>query len=537
MSQLKLANMNKPYILYGLLFALLVATGCKKNTLDDQIQDTTSVPGGNIIDPTVPYSVTKLSKFKINGISCAYDTLLNIYYYPISAVAGASLSNFTVNYDTSVGEVMTFGGTKIANGGVINTTYKMNDNIEIKVVNKFNINATYNLVISGLPILVLSAPNTVGTDFVNASIDLIDPDYQLHAGKQEISSNIQIKLRGATARYLPKKSYAVEMVDQSGEENDVSLLGLRNDDDWILDAMYIDQARMRNRVCTDIWNSFNNVPYITSEPTALNGTRGYMVEVFINHQYWGIYCLTEKLDRKQLQIKKQYGDMYKSDESTNETNFVNVSPFSNTLSTWGGWELTYPDLDDTPSPNWGYLYNVGNFIGNATDDDFISGIKDKVDLNNIADYLIFLNIIQGTDNDAKNLYFSFYDYRTAGAFFYSPWDLDGTMGRSWDGSIVSNKIIGTGTNYLLYRLLKLNPNNFKDIVKARWNALKTNQLSKSTMAARIEGYRKLMVNSNAFAREQYIATNITQDLNTETAYMNTWYSAQFDLVDNYINGL
>jgi hypothetical protein len=531
--------MNKPYILlYVSLFALIIVTSCKKNTLDDQIQSTTSVTGGgNTTDPSASYSITKLAKFKINGITCPYDTILNKYYYPISAVAGTSLSNFTVTFDTSAGEVMTFDNTEISSGGVINTSYKMNDRISIKVTNKYHINATYDLVISGMPALILNAPNYVSDDYVSASIDLIDPDYQAHNGKQEVNSDILIKLRGATARYLPKKSYALDMVNESGEETDVQLLGLRSDNHWILDAMYIDQSRMRNRLCTDMWNSFNNVPYIASEPSALNGTRGYMVEVFINRTYWGVFCLTEKLDRKQLQVKKQYGDMYKSDESTPETNFVNVDPFSNTSATWNGWELTYPDLDDTPSPNWGYLYDVTNFIGNSTDNDFINGIKDKVDINNIADYFIFLNIIQGTDNDAKNLYFSFYDYRTAGKFFYSPWDMDGTMGRSWDGSLVSNKIIGTGTNYLLYRLLKLDPSNYKDIVKARWNALKANQLSKATVAARIEGYRNLMVSTNAFAREQYIATNITQGLNDEVTYMNGWYSIQYDMVDTYINSL
>ncbi|WP_394353193.1 hypothetical protein [Mucilaginibacter humi] len=44
---------------------------------------------------------------------------------------------------------------------------------------------------------------------------------------------------------------------------------------------------MRNRLCTDIWNSFNNVPYIEDEPDALNGTRGYLTEVFFNDQYPG----------------------------------------------------------------------------------------------------------------------------------------------------------------------------------------------------------------------------------------------------------
>jgi len=209
----------------------------------------------------------------------------------------------------------------------------------------------------------------------------------------------------------------MHLVDASGNDSDVSLLGLRTDNSWILDAMYIDQARMRNRVCTDIWNSFNNVPYVASEPAAINGTRGYMSEVILNNKYWGVYCLTEKLDRKQLQIKKSYGDMYKATDWGNEVQFISASPFSNNSETWGGWQLEYPDIGDTPAPNWGYLYNFVNFVGTSTNDQFSSQITNKVDINNMVDYYLFLNITEGLDNQAKNTYFSFYDYRSDSSFF------------------------------------------------------------------------------------------------------------------------
>jgi hypothetical protein len=277
---------------------------------------------------------------------------------------------------------------------------------------------------------------------------------------------------------------------------------------------------MRNRLCTDIWNSFNNVPYIASEPTAHNGTRGYMTEVFLNNKYVGIYCLTEKLDRKQLQVKKQYGDIYKANDWTNQTDFYNVSPFDNTMDTWGGWELEYPELGDTPAPDWGYLYNIVNFISASTDEEFSNQVKNKVDINNMVD-----------------TFFSFYDYRTAPAFFYSVWDLDGSMGRNAGGFYKANDILGAGNNNLLQRLVKLNPGNFTGLIKARWNSLKNSQLSKSTISGRIEGYRKLLVGTNAFARERYRWANITRDLDPEAAYMTSWYTDQYNMVDSYINSL
>lgn len=36
---------------------------------------------------------------------------------------------------------------------------------------------------------------------------------------------------------------------------------MRSDNNWILDAMAVDRARMRNRVSTDLWLAFSTKPY------------------------------------------------------------------------------------------------------------------------------------------------------------------------------------------------------------------------------------------------------------------------------------
>lgn len=527
--------MKQRYLLYLSVFSILVFAGCKKN--NSRINNgKTSVNNANgKSGPSLPAGSAQLLSFKINGASCAYDSLSVSYYYPVAV--GTSLTGFTVNYDSPSAVAVYINDVPVKNGDVINFPIAVNDDLTLKAVNALNRTTTYHLIITGMPIVMLTTNTDIADDDVSAKFDLVNPDYQAEHSSLEISSDIQISIRGGVSRAFPKKNYKMHLVDQSGNDTDASLLGLRNDNSWILDAMYIDQARMRNRVCTDLWNSFNNVPYINKEPTALNGTRGYMTEMFLNGKYHGIYCLTEKLDRKQLQIKKQYGDMYKADFWTSESAFQGVSAYDNTSSTWGGWELAYPEIGDSPAPDWSYLYNEINFIATSTDDDFTRQIASKVDINNMVDYYIFINILKATDNENKNTFFSFYDSRSANYFFYSPWDLDGTIGRDPGGFTVSNEIIGTANNNLFQRLMNLNANNFKGLIKARWAQLKNNQLSKPAVAARIEVYRKLMTNTNAFNRERKVWDNITQDLNTEAAYMDNWYSTQYDQFDSYVNSL
>lgn len=472
-----------------------------------------------------------LSSFKINGADCAYSVSTHTFYYPVPL--NSTLNNYVINFDTTFIKSVTFGDVTAGNNKTVNHTLTTNEEIDLQALDGSANVYKYKLIITGLPLIQIKAGETIGDDDVNGNFSIIDPEYASHKGQLQMNSPISISIRGESSRAYPKKSYSMHLTDAEGEDTDLPLLGLRNDNSWILDAMYVDQARMRNRLCTDIWNSFNNVPYADDEPEALNGTRGYMTEVFLNNEYLGLYCLTERLDRKQLKINKQYGKMYKADDWSKEVNFKGVSTFDNNSSDWGGWEFEYPEPGDEPAPDWSYLYNAVNFICNSSREDFVKQISGIVDVNNMADYYLFMNILDAQDNQSKNTFFSFRDSRNDNKFFYSVWDLDATFGRSWDGTY-SQFIIGAGENNLLDRLIVFNPNNFVQLVKDRWNVLKNNQLSKSTVTDRIEAYRKLLVNTNAFAREKARWNNFTQDIDAETDYMKQWYSTQYDMLDTYI---
>jgi hypothetical protein len=527
--------MKMQHLFYSLLLFALVSTGCKKTYLDNNKLNVNTGNNGGKTTPTGPVLSAQLKNFKINGASCVYDSVQNTFYYPVAT--GTELSTITISFDTLTTKSIYFDDKRVFNGNNVSFTLKADQEVVVKALNSLNLVTNYNMIITGLPLVSIVTGSTIGDERINGSFNLIDPNYQANKGPLETTANTSISIRGATSRFYPKKSYSVHLVNASGNDIDRSLLGLRDDNNWILDAMYIDQSRMRNRLATDVWNSFNNVPHIDNEPQALNGTRGYMTEVFVNNRYMGVYCLTEKLDRKQLKIKKDYGNMYKANDWTNETDFFGLSPFSNASATWGGWELEYPDLGDTPAPNWEYLYNQIGFIVNSTDAEFSSQVADKVDMANIVDYFIFMNISRATDNQNKNTFFSFYDSRVAKKFFYSVWDLDGTFGGYAAGGRAPNTIIGYGNNNLFSRLVKLNPANFKGMVKTRWEQLKTAQLSKSKVTDRIEMYRKVLGTTKAFNRERTKWGNIPQDLNSEANFIIDWYNNQFSMMDEYISNL
>ena len=72
----------------------------------------------------------------------------------------------------------------------------------------------------------------------------------------------------------------------------------RNDDEWLLNAMYSDSSKIRDKLSADIWSQIGAVQ--EEFPEAYFGTRMVYVEVFFNHEYWGLYALMEPVDSKQL---------------------------------------------------------------------------------------------------------------------------------------------------------------------------------------------------------------------------------------------
>ena len=115
---------------------------------------------------------------------------------------------------------------------------------------------------------------------------------------------IGARIRGAYTAGLPKKPYAIKLWNSNREGKNVSVLGLMKDENLILDAMYNDKARMRNRLCYDIWNQIDSLPYEVSEGhSKVNGTQGRYVEVFVDGAYNGVYCITDKKNSTLLKQK------------------------------------------------------------------------------------------------------------------------------------------------------------------------------------------------------------------------------------------
>ena len=357
----------------------------------------------------------------------------------------------------------------------------------------------------------------------------------------------KIKWRGGSTNSpnKHKRNYKIKFYE------DVSLFGLRSDNNWILDAGQADLFRLRNRIATELWNDMAHKPYYYyQEPNVLTGVRGKVIEVYLNNEYMGIYCLTEAMDRKQLKLKKYdkltgtiHGGLWKATDWGNSLMY-DITAYDNSKETWGAFEVKYPELDDVEETDYSTLYNAISFVANSTDEEFKNHIHNYFDMPVIIDYYIFLHVLNAFDNTGKNIYWAVYDKETDKKLTLAVWDLDGTVGQKWIEKWIPNATLPeleVENNLNLYvRLKKLNANNFNQKVLERYSELRKNILSTDNLINRYEYYYQLIKNCGAAEREQQKWSEDTdidgRVLNFESEYNDivNWITKHMEFLDNNV---
>jgi hypothetical protein len=102
----------------------------------------------------------------------------------------------------------------------------------------------------------------------------------------DYDGNIGIELRGASSFMFDKKGYGLETRLENGENNNVSVLGIPVENDWVLHGPYSDKSLIRNVLA-----------YHFAAEMGQYAPRTRLCELFINHVYSGFMC-SQKRSRK-----------------------------------------------------------------------------------------------------------------------------------------------------------------------------------------------------------------------------------------------
>lgn len=365
--------------------------------------------------------------------------------------------------------------------------------------------AMYYVVFSGLPIIDLATNEGFWSEEITGTAVFYDTNFVQYGTQQ---SDYNGHIRGNTSRMFPKKGYKINLTtDVTGttDLNKLSLFGMREDDDWILHALYNDDTKIRDRFSIEVWEQFG--ANAVSEKSHYGPKMTY-VEVFADNSYCGLYGLMEPVDAKQLDLetedysykrKNPGGLVYQRRTFYEETNpYAEVEGFEikDGLMTEDAWKAmaSYCALLTLP------------------DEEFMAQQSGLINEDSAIRLWLFVQLITGHDHTAKNVFYVAkyndelqYDYE----FFFAPWDMDLTWGNVSVGEINSVYTAFEKETYddRVYwetgdKLIQLNYNGAKETMQELYKELRSTVLSDESIEQMILESDHQVRDSGAFARDK-----------------------------------
>jgi subtilisin-like proprotein convertase family protein len=363
----------------------------------------------------------------------------------------------------------------------------------------------YSFSSSNMPVVIINTNNQeiVQTGKITANMGIIYNGTGVRNYVTDSLNNyngyIGIEIRGNFSSSLPQLPYDIETRDSLGNNLNVSLLGMPQENDWALIAMYNDKSFFRNMLA-----------YKSSVSMGNWAPRSVLCEVILNGQYQGVYALSEKIKR--------------------DNNRVNIARLDSNEITWpdvsGGYILKTDYWDDNnswqtqftppnhPDVNVHLVYQypqadalaieqknyIQDFVNQfetalygAQFADSINGYRKFISTKSFIDYFIVNELARNVDGFKKSCYYHKEKDNingSIGKLKAGPvWDFDWAWKDIWDCSIFQAND-GSGWSHLIndcgpdiygtgWHTRLLEDPNFANELNCRWTSLRTTILDTS----------------------------------------------------------
>ena len=293
---------------------------------------------------------------------------------------------------------------------------------------------------SNLPIVVIETVNNQSIPLepkINAKMIIVDRgigqrnDISDVANHDHIDFNgaIKIEIRGSSSSLLPKKQYALTTYDSMGQKDNVKILGMPRDNDWILNGIAYDSSLIRDYLSYQLSNQIGQY-----------ASRGKYCELMLNGIYNGIYLFQEKLkiDDNRINIKKiQSEDLSLPNLTggyiikTDKIEGADLEAWS--MPNYGGWRSSfvheYPNSTDVKPAQHEYIKAEFERLANTSSDKNNSvedGYPSVIDIPSFIDFMI-LNEFSGNVDGYQ--FSTFFHKERNGKLRAGPiWDFNLTYG-------------------------------------------------------------------------------------------------------------
>ena len=413
-----------------------------------------------------------------------------------------------------------------------------------------------NYTESNLPIISI---NTYGEDIpdeprIDAYMGIINNNSgtnNINDPFNDYNGKITIEKRGNSSQEQEKPPYRFETVDNNGENNNVKLLGLPEENDWILYAPWSDKSLLRNVLIYSLSNEMGRY-----------APRSKFVELYLNKEYRGVYVLMEKIKRDKNRVAISSLDPNSNFGDNLTGGYILKFDWAETGDNNGGffslidgmrYNYHYPKPDEISSEQENYIQSYINSYENIMNSNKYNseeGYSSFIDIGSFVDFVILQEISRNVDAYGLSTYIykdkeSINNKLTAGPIwdfnhgfgncdYYKAWE---TVG--WNISYTYNDM-----DQRAFWWLKLwNDDNFQEMIKDRYKLLRESTLSTNNINTLIDQYVFKLgtsVNKN-FTKwpilGEYIWPNkqVFDTYQEEIIYLKTWINNRLTWMDSELN--
>lgn len=393
-----------------------------------------------------------------------------------------------------------------------------------------------NIVFTGLPaVCMYNEKGEVRLDQeYSGRICVLDP-YR----KEYQEADCSFHIRGATSTLFDKKSYRVELTKTDSGSDKMSFLGLRKDDDWILNSICTDKSLAREKVCYDLWKKLNEM-----EEKPVASSQIEYCELILNNEYMGVYGLMYPIDKKLMGMNP--GDLlYKVGTWYEEIDFPGR------LTDYNGKEeiqnrngVSYLEIKYPKEPDNRWIYDPFQLYQDMVFEtgDMSEMIKAGIILNldNFIVHELFCEMTRAGDNTWKNIYVAAYsDGRGGYTLNETIWDLNYTFGDQfkWDPDHGNTVFLPGSTDAYKtrfdrdYGYVRLSTiiDDLREDTADKWNEWRSGGISAEYINTLFKEQKEYLEKSGAFERNtRRWSAGEENDVYSE---ISSWISGRFLFLD------
>jgi hypothetical protein len=244
------------------------------------------------------------------------------------------------------------------------------------------------------------------------------------------NGRINIELRGSSSQAMPKKQYGFStLMADNYTINNIKLLGMPAEHDWILNGMIFDPALMRDYLC-----------YNLSRQIGEYASRTAYCELVINGVFKGLYLLQEKIKADENRV-----NIVKIDNTDNAFPDISGGYITKADKTTGGDPVAWTMFSSTAVPV-SYIHDLPTpqsvttaqniyikkqfealeYTASSGDTSVVNGYPSVIDVRSFIDHMLISELSSNADS---YMYSTFFHKDRNGKLRAGPiWDNDLTFG-------------------------------------------------------------------------------------------------------------